>query len=115
MSYKMALIVRNDLNMSKGKIAAQVAHATVDSTINAFSNTTHFYKWRDSGETIIAVKANLTTLNTVLSIAEKKGVICGKTIDAGRTEVPEGSITVAYVGPDKCCKIDKLIGQLKLL
>ena len=36
MSYKLALIVRNDLKMSKGKIAAQVGHAVVDATIACY-------------------------------------------------------------------------------
>ena len=115
MSYKLALIVRSDLNMSKGKIVAQVGHAMVDATMKCFAGTTLFYKWKTDGETIIAVKANGKTLDAILQIAERKGVNCGSVCDAGKTEVAEGTITVGYVGPDSEAKIDKLIGQLKLL
>mgnify|MGYP001168155923 FL=1 len=115
MSFKMAIIVNSDLNMSKGKIVAQTGHAMVEATIKAYTQTTNFYKWQTDGETIIAVKANLKTLQTVCGIAERKGIHSGYVVDAGRTEVAPGSITVGYVGPDKTDKIDKLVGQLKLL
>ena len=115
MSYKLALIVRSDLGMSKGKIVAQIGHAVVEATIKCYTATTFFYKWRTAGETIIAVKATGKTLDAILQIAERKGVNCGSVCDAGKTEVAEGTITVGYVGPDSEAKIDKLIGQLKLL
>jgi PTH2 family peptidyl-tRNA hydrolase len=115
MSLKLAIIVNSDLNMSKGKIVAQTGHAMVQATVKAYTQTTNFYKWQSDGETIIAVKANLKTLQTICDIAERKGVVSGYICDAGRTEVAPGSITVGYVGPDKSEKIDKLVGQLKLL
>jgi len=101
MSYKLVLIVRNDLKMSKGKIAAQVGHAVVDATIAAIENG-KLCKWQKDGETIIALKVeNEKTLNTIL--------------DAGRTEVADGTCTVGFVGPDRVDKIDKLTSQLKCL
>ena len=115
MGYKLALIVRSDINMSKGKTIAQTGHAVVDATIKAYTSTTIFFKWQSSGETIIAVKANEKTLHTVIKIAERKGIHCGLVCDAGKTEVAPDTITVGYVGPDTEDKIDKLIGQLKLL
>ena len=33
--YKLAIIVRSDLKMSKGKIVAQAGHAVVEATLNA--------------------------------------------------------------------------------
>ena len=115
MSFKMAIIVNSDLNMSKGKIVAQTGHAMVEATVKAYAKTNFFYKRQTEGETIIALKANRITLQTVCGIAEKKGIHSGYVVDAGRTEVAPGSITVGYVGPDKSDKIDKLVGQFKLL
>jgi PTH2 family peptidyl-tRNA hydrolase len=115
MGYKLALIVRSDITMSKGKTIAQTGHAIVDATVKAYTSTTIFFKWQTAGETIIAVKANDKTLNTIITIAERKGINCGIVRDAGKTEVAPGTITVGYVGPDTDEKIDKLIGQLKLL
>ena len=71
---------------------------------------------KPAGETIIAVKANEKTLHTIIKIAERKGIqLRNSTSDAGKTEVAPDTITVGYVGPDTDEKIDKLIGQLKLL
>ena len=115
MGYKLGLIIRSDINMSKGKTIAQAGHAIVDATVKAYTRTTIFYKWQSTGETIIAVKANEKTLHAIIKIAEKKGIHCGVVCDAGKTEVAPDTITVGYVGPDTDKKIDKLIGQLKLL
>ena len=115
MSYKLALLVRNDLNMSKGKIVAQCGHAMVDATLIANKDNTIF-KWKDDGETIIALKVkNEKTLLTIMNIAERKNIPHGYIVDEGRTEVAQDTITVGFVGPDKEIKIDKLVGQLKLL
>ena len=46
MGYKLALIVRSDINMSKGKTIAQTGHAVVDATVKAYTKTTIFFKWR---------------------------------------------------------------------
>jgi len=115
MSYKLALIVRNDLKMSKGKIAAQTGHAVVDATVAAIENG-KLCKWQHDGETIIVLKVeNEKTLNTVLEIATRKKVSNGRVFDAGHTEVANGTCTVGFVGPDKTDKIDKLTSQLKCL
>lgn len=115
MSYKLVLIVRNDLKMSKGKIAAQVGHAVVDATIAAIENG-KLCKWQKDGETIIALKVeNEKTLNTILEIATRKKISNGRVFDSGRTEVADGTCTVGFVGPDKVDKIDKLTCQLKCL
>ncbi len=112
--YKLALIIRSDVKMSKGKCIAQTGHAVVEATLNACKNK-KFYDWQANGETIIVVKADYETLNTILLLAEKKEINNGKICDAGLTQVKPGTITVGYVGPDNADKIDKLIGQLKLI
>jgi len=115
MSYKLALIVRNDLKMSKGKIAAQVGHAVVDATIACIKNG-KLCKWQQDGETIIALKVeNEKTLDAILGIAVRKKISNGRVFDAGRTEVADGTCTVGFVGPDRVDKIDKLTSQLKCL
>ena len=115
MSYKLALLVRNDLNMSKGKIVAQCGHAVVDATLLSHKNNTIF-RWKDEGETIIALKVkNEKTLLTILNIANRKNIPHGYIVDEGRTQVAHDTITVGFVGPYNEEKIDKLVGQLKLL
>ena len=56
MSFKMAIMIRSDLNMSKGKVLAQVSHAIVDATVKAYTGTTMFHKWQADGEKIVVLK-----------------------------------------------------------
>ena len=44
-----------------------------------------------------------------------ENVMAGYIVDAGKTEVASGTITVGFVGPDTEEKINKLTGQLKCL
>ena len=115
MCYKMAILVRSDIKMSKGKVLAQVSHAVVKATIKAYTTTTLFYKWQNDGEKIVILKvSNEKTLDTIINIAERKNVKNGIVIDAGLTEVCPGTKTVGFIGPDSDYKVDKLVGQLKL-
>ena len=115
MGFKMAILIRTDIKMSKGKVLAQVGHAMVEATIKAYTKTTLFYKWQADGEKIVILKVpNEKTLDTIINIADKKSVHNGIIIDAGLTEISPGTTTVGYVGPDYDNKIDKLTGQLKL-
>tara|TARA_B100000287_G_C20527920_1_gene739636 strand:+ start:333 stop:683 length:351 start_codon:yes stop_codon:yes gene_type:complete len=115
MSFKMAILVRSDIKMSKGKVLAQVGHSMVDATVKAYTKTTLFYKWQQDGEKIVVLKVpNEKTLDTIMEIAARKKVHNGVVVDAGLTEVSPGTKTVGYVGPDYDTKIDKLVGQLKL-
>ena len=111
----MCVLVREDLKMSKGKVLAQVSHTIVDATVKAYTQSQLFFKWRADGEKIVILKVpNEKTLMYIMNIAERKGVNCGYTVDAGLTEVLPGTKTVGFVGPDFEVKVDKLPGQLKL-
>tara|TARA_B100002019_G_C21153080_1_gene539267 strand:+ start:133 stop:483 length:351 start_codon:yes stop_codon:yes gene_type:complete len=115
MPYKLAILVRSDLKMSRGKVLAQTGHAMVEATVKAYAETTIFYKWKADGEKIVALKVpNEKTLDTIIEIANRKNIKNGIVVDAGLTEVVPGSKTVGYVGPDTEVKIDKLVSQLKL-
>ncbi len=116
MSCKLIILVRSDLNMSKGKIVAQTAHATVEATISSYSKTNHFWKWRTNGETIIALKVqSREQLLKLIKKAKKNNINNGYIIDKGLTEVDAGTITVGFIGPDLYSNIDKITGNLKLL
>ena len=115
MSFKLCILIRDDLKMSKGKVLAQVSHSVVDATIKAYTQSQLFFKWKQDGEKIVILKVpNEKTLMYIMDIAGRKGVNCGFTRDAGLTEVSPGTITVGFVGPDYDNKIEKLTGQLKL-
>lgn len=47
--------------------------------------------------------------------AEKRGLPVATVIDAGRTQVKPGSLTVLAVGPARVVDVDCVTGSLKLL
>ncbi len=112
--FKQVIVVRTDLNLSRGKLAVQVAHAA----IMGFLKADEIVKkaWLREGQKKIVLKVD--TLQELLDIADKAkrlGLPTDIVRDAGLTEVPPGTITVAVIGPDKGEKIDKVTGNLPLL
>ncbi|CAK7203242.1 hypothetical protein SEUCBS139899_005973 [Sporothrix eucalyptigena] len=122
---KLVLVVRTDLGMTKGKIAAQCGHATLacyknlrraaerDSTSSAAKL---LQRWERRGQAKIAVQAKgEDTLLTLMGTAHSLGVTAEVIADAGRTQIESGSLTVLGVGPAPKSLVDKITGHLKLL
>jgi peptidyl-tRNA hydrolase, PTH2 family len=115
--YKQVLVFRTDLQMSKGKIAAQAGHAAVSAAQAAY---THHKKWWESwmyeGQKKVAVKvATEKELGELEEAADQLGLPHALIVDRGLTEVPEGTVTCLGIGPAPTKMIDRLTGQLKLL
>lgn len=114
MSYKLVLIVRKDLDMSCGKIAAQVAHAAVECVLKSDKRIVE--KWMEEGAKKIVLKVNsLEELMRYYDLAVKEGLVVCLIRDAGLTEVEPGTITCIGIGPDEGERIDKITKNLKLL
>lgn len=112
--YKQCIVVRDDLKLSKGKLAVQVAHAAV-STYEIASDEVR-EAWRESGQKKVVLRvAALQDLFELKEIARKHGLPAVLITDAGLTEVPPGTITVLGIGPAEVVELDKLTGDLKLL
>lgn len=113
----MAIIVRSDLKLPKGKIASQCSHAAVVCYIKSKSYNSHIVdKWIQEGQPKVIVKVeNLEALELLQKKAHDVGIICDVIRDAGKTVVAPGTITVMGLGPDKTAKLDEVIGNLKLL
>jgi PTH2 family peptidyl-tRNA hydrolase len=112
--YKQVFLVRQDLQLSKGKMAAQVAHAAVDAV--DLSDAEMVQNWRDEGmkKTVLKVK-DLAELKEYEKKAKKAGLTVSVITDAGHTEVDPGTITCIGIGPDTENRIDAVTGNLKLL
>lgn len=111
--YKQAIIVRQDLKLPKGKLAVQVAHASVEAVLK--SNKEIVDAWIKQGAKKVVLKIpNEKELLDLLSKA-KKQVVTVIIRDAGLTVVPPGTITCGAIGPDREELIDKFISHLKLL
>lgn len=114
---KQVIIMRSDLEMGKGKLAAQAAHASLESFFVAEKKSPETAKaWLDSGQKKIVLKLDSEEGLVKLSKAfEYLGVPCALVRDAGLTELPPGTITALGVGPWKSPEIDKYTSSLKLL
>ena len=113
----MVLVVNTALQMGKGKIGAQCGHAAVGAYSEANQFAPNVFKlWEQSGCAKIALKADDdTVLFQIEDTARSLGLITYLVQDAGRTQIPAGSITVLAVGPAPAAIFDGLTGHLKLL
>ncbi|HEX6337592.1 MAG TPA: peptidyl-tRNA hydrolase [Jiangellaceae bacterium] len=71
---KLALIVRSDLGMSRGKIAAQVAHAAVAAALRN-QHTAQFAAWMRDGQPKVVLKLDgADELEELCAAAEAAGL-----------------------------------------
>ncbi len=114
---KMVIVMRNDLKMSKGKIAAQAAHAAVNCAFaSKKKDPKNFDKWMSEGQKKVVVKANSEKeLFEIKSIADAAGLINSVITDAGRTEIAPGTVTCLGIGPAPESAVDKVTGDLTML
>lgn len=114
MKFKQLIIVRNDLNLPKGKLAAQVAHAAVECVLRSEKNI--IKSWRGEGMAKIVLRVDdLKDLQKFNQLAKDANIITALITDAGHTVVEPGTVTCLGIGPEKSEKLDKLFGELKLL
>jgi len=117
--HKMVLVVRQDLGMNKGKIAAQCAHAAVICYKNAINqDPTNLEIWEATGCAKICLKLNPDedgTLQSLQKQAKELSIVTGLVCDAGHTQVAPGTYTVLGIGPAPIEEINKITGKLKLL
>ncbi len=113
----MALITRSDLKLSKGKLAAQCAHAAVRCALRARSRKARLVeRWSKSGARKIVLECeNVSELLQLKEQAKESGMVAMLIEDAGHTEIPAGTITVLGIGPAPKSSIDDLVKHLKLV
>jgi PTH2 family peptidyl-tRNA hydrolase len=114
---KMVLVVRMDLKMDKGKMAAQCGHATLACYKTMLNNNPAVVKqWERSGQAKVALKCNSEEELLALEKKARSLNLCARSIrDAGRTQIAAGSRTVLGIGPAPTKIIDQVTGHLKLL
>ncbi|CAM9696176.1 unnamed protein product [Ectocarpus fasciculatus] len=112
-SSKMVLVVRMDLHMSPGKVAAQCVHAALGCT--RVSRPRDIADWEQGGEPVVCLKCDsLAQLGDLGARASEAGLRSYTVHDAGRTEVASGSQTVLAIGPAKISQVNAITGHLKL-
>ena len=113
----MVLVTREDLRLSKGKLAAQCSHAAAECVLKAKSSAPRSLDnyIRRGARKIVCKTPDLVSLKKAFSRAKKAGLVCHLVKDAGHTEIPPGTETVVGIGPGPRNEIDKITGDLPLV
>ena len=108
---KQAIIVRNDLDISVGKLVAQACHASAKATAEAQNRGV-----QASGfENKVVVHTDLDGLEKKQRQAAEEEVLFVPVRDAGRTEVEPSTLTAVAIGPAPDSQVNSITGDLPLL
>ena len=111
---KQVIVVNETLKLPRGKLAAQVAHASVSAFIEADEAAKQ--TWVENGMPKVVLRVdNEAELLSLLDLASSRNIPACLVEDAGRTVVPAGTVTCLGLGPASANEIDGLTGDLKLL
>lgn len=115
--FKQAIIVRQDLRMSKGKTSAQAAHASVSSMMETRKKKPDWVSnWFLEGQKKVVLKVSSEAeLIEAKKKAELERIPNALISDAGLTELPPGTTTCLGIGPAPNALIDKVTGGMRLL
>ncbi len=122
---KMVIILRKDLNMRKGKMAAQAAHAAqeaildrcTDPLVPRLKTTPQILEWLscDYKKAVVSVNSEAELL-ALYSAAIASGLNHHLVQDLGHTEFHGvKTYTALALGPADAVRIDELSGHLSLL
>jgi PTH2 family peptidyl-tRNA hydrolase len=121
---KQVIVIRKDLNMRKGKMIAQGAHASMAVILDLLTNACWLPNelpepakdWLRTRFTKIVVYVNSEQeLFDVYQKAKDAGIPCSLIKDAGLTEFKEPTYTAVGIGPDYPERIDPITRELPLL
>ena len=113
-NFKQVIVVNKSLGMSQGKVAAQVAHASILSMFEAPERIV--CGWLNNSYPKIVLQVETT--QDLFALQEKANELklpSALVIDEGRTEISNGSITCLGIGPATKELIDEVTGKLRLL
>ncbi|MFW5991307.1 MAG: peptidyl-tRNA hydrolase Pth2 [Candidatus Nanoarchaeia archaeon] len=114
MGLKQVILIRHDLKLPKGKMAAQSAHAAVEAVLK--SDKEKVKTWRQAGSKKVTLRVeSKEELYKYAQTAKDDGITTAIITDAGRTVIEPGTVTCAALGPDNEEKIDKITKNLKMI
>lgn len=133
---KQVIIVNEEVIMSTGKIAAQVAHAATKAVTDLFQKSFIYNKletdpnyrllidtyfegplltWIQNDHKKIVVKASYNEMTEIYNAAIELKIPAAFIIDNGHTELNPFTPTCAAIGPYWSDKLYQMTGHLKLL
>ncbi|WP_227352747.1 peptidyl-tRNA hydrolase Pth2 [Haladaptatus salinisoli] len=110
---KQAIVARTDVGMGEGKLAAQVAHAS----LSAYEETGRKARkrWKGEGQKKVVLKADgESELFRLAEKARAEGLPHAIVRDAGHTQLDPGTVTALAVGPADDDLVDRVTGDLSL-
>lgn len=123
---KQIIVIRKDLNMRKGKMCAQSAHASlsiilknidINSAEVNISLSQDLVRWIKNGQKKIVVSVNSEEeLVKIYNSAKIKNILCALVIDSGQTEFNGiATKTCCAIGPENTECLNNITGDLKLI
>ena len=110
---KQVIAARTDLGMGQGKLAAQVAHASLSAYEDTDPKT--LKAWKGGGQKKVIVKVDgESALFELAEAARVKGLPNAVIRDAGHTQLDSGTATTVAVGPGDEEQVDGVTGHLSL-
>jgi len=111
--YKQAIVLKEELEMSKGKSISQACHASLE----AYNRTDESVReeWRSQGAKKIALDIGDNDIKSRFQKAKREGLSAYLVKDAGHTELKSGTVTALGIGPAEESKIDSITGDLSLI
>ncbi len=113
MDMKQAIVARTDIGMGTGKLAAQVAHASLKAYESAGEDAQK--AWKSEGQKKIVLKGSgEEQLHRLADEARRERLPYALISDAGHTQLEPGTVTALAVGPGEENLVDKVTGELSL-
>jgi PTH2 family peptidyl-tRNA hydrolase len=114
---KQVIVVRTDIGMGKGKVAAQVAHASLSAVEEAMRRRSDWVQeWKAEGQPKVVLKCSSEDeLRDMQKKAGAAGLPSALVEDRGLTQVDPGTVTCLAIGPAPDERVDAITGRLKLL
>ena len=113
MTLKQAIVIRTDLKMGRGKIAAQSAHASVAALEKVTAAA--YTAWISQGMKKIVLRIGSKKELLDLFMLAKKKFPAALIKDAGQTQVKAGTPTCIAIGPAEEVDLNLLTSDLRLL
>lgn len=111
---KQVVVVNEALRLPRGKLAAQVAHASVAAFLETAPDAMR--EWLEAGMPKVVLRVETEAELLALEGAAARGGLPSALIrDAGRTVVAPGTATCLGIGPAPSEAIDVVTGELKLV
>jgi peptidyl-tRNA hydrolase, PTH2 family len=130
LKYVQYILVNKDVEMGKGKMAAQVGHAAIEGyDLMREEKPELATAWKREGQRKIVLKATKEEIKSLmkklsivnLDILQINKIAINDTVlyttikDFGLTQIPVGTLTCMVIGPDLKSKIEPHVKNFKLM